>query len=344
MMQLQTLSNVTALDNLAARINSEHEACRSAMQQGLEHALEAGRLLLEAKKGLPHGEWLPWLKENCPDIGERTAQNYMRLAREYPKLEPEKAQRVADLSYRDAVRVVSQDLSTIADAGPEEQEIIVATLEAGQSLPQARRAAAKATALPVDHVPSALKPEPHRRRVGILTNGNERKAEVVIGPNQAGLDLKENLQVLRAEEGVEEQDIEAKQRRAKELREEADQLDAEARDDQRDLDELDSLILNDLYGPALHYIETWSYILNDEQWAELQHKQCPEDAAAYISEVGELKERGWWGDMRLQTYSANGPVHSLSIGGNGWNGWGSSEWLGEFFPDGLAPKDIKSGS
>ena len=91
-----TSNNLPALDALADRINAEHEACRSAMQKGLEHTLEAGRLLLEAKKGLPHGEWLPWLKENCSDIGERTAQNYMRLAREYPKLEPAKAQRVAD--------------------------------------------------------------------------------------------------------------------------------------------------------------------------------------------------------------------------------------------------------
>ena len=41
-MQLHTPSNVTALDNLAIRINTEHEACRASMRKGLEHALEAG--------------------------------------------------------------------------------------------------------------------------------------------------------------------------------------------------------------------------------------------------------------------------------------------------------------
>ena len=101
-----TSNNLPALDALADRINTEHEACHASMQKGLEHALKAGTLLLEAKAGLPHGEWLPWLGENCPDISERTVQNYMRLGREIPKLESEKAQRVADLSYREAVRVM----------------------------------------------------------------------------------------------------------------------------------------------------------------------------------------------------------------------------------------------
>ncbi len=113
-----TSNNLLALDALAARINTEHEACRSAMQKGLEHALEAGRLLLEARKGLPHGEWLPWLEENCSDIGERTAQNYMRLAREYPKLEPEKAQRVADLPGRCCASLPTSPLGSIPSMRP----------------------------------------------------------------------------------------------------------------------------------------------------------------------------------------------------------------------------------
>ncbi len=75
-----TDNNLPALDALADRINSEHVACHASMQKGLEHALKAGTLLLEAKAGLPHGAWLPWLGENCPDVSERTAQRYMRIA------------------------------------------------------------------------------------------------------------------------------------------------------------------------------------------------------------------------------------------------------------------------
>ncbi len=31
---------------------------------------------------LPHGEWLPWLTEQV-EFSERTARNFMRLAREW---------------------------------------------------------------------------------------------------------------------------------------------------------------------------------------------------------------------------------------------------------------------
>ena len=196
--------------------------------------------------------------------------------------------------------------------------------------------------LAVDHVPKALEPEPDKRRVGILSNGERCEVCVVIGPNQAGLDIKKNLQEARKEEDIQawEQTVVAKKQWAKELREQADQLEVEAKDNQRELNERLRFDLGELHGPALHYIETWDYGLDDEQWAELQHKRCPEEVAAYVSEVGNLKKRGWWGDITLGPYSANGPGHDAP--GPGWNGWGSSEWLAEFFPDGLAPEDIKS--
>ena len=96
-----TSNNLPALDALADKINTEHEACHASMQKGLEHALKAGELLLEAKAGLPHGEWLPWLGENCPDISERTAQRYMRIAENGDELEAKSAT-VADLTIRAA--------------------------------------------------------------------------------------------------------------------------------------------------------------------------------------------------------------------------------------------------
>src|SRR3954454_15104181 len=54
--------------------------------QGLKTEIERkakriGQLLIDEKERLQHGEWLPWLKENCPDINERTAQQYMAFAR-----------------------------------------------------------------------------------------------------------------------------------------------------------------------------------------------------------------------------------------------------------------------
>ena len=46
--------------------------------------IEIGKRLNEAKAQLSHGEWLPWLREKV-GISERSAQDFMRLAREYSK-------------------------------------------------------------------------------------------------------------------------------------------------------------------------------------------------------------------------------------------------------------------
>ena len=169
MTKTEVLPNDAALTDLAGRINTEHEACHASMQKGLEHALKAGALLLEAKAGLLHGEWLPWLGENCPDISERTAQNYTRLARQLPKLGPEKAQRVADLSYRDAIQVVSQEIGAVAASAPETQEVIIKTLETGGTLREARRKAKQYDGFPVGHVPEALKPDTSASGLTVFT-------------------------------------------------------------------------------------------------------------------------------------------------------------------------------
>lgn len=46
--------------------------------------LEIGKRLVEAKAQLSHGEWLPWLEEKVA-FSERSAQQYMRLWKEYGK-------------------------------------------------------------------------------------------------------------------------------------------------------------------------------------------------------------------------------------------------------------------
>lgn len=53
-----------------------------AKRVGGEAILTIGRCLEEAKRVLPHGEWLPWLTEKV-DFSERSANRFMRLAREW---------------------------------------------------------------------------------------------------------------------------------------------------------------------------------------------------------------------------------------------------------------------
>ncbi len=69
------------LDVLSEKINKSYASSISALRTTLERAIECGGLLNEAKSQLKHGEWLPWLEENCPAISKSTAAGWMRLAK-----------------------------------------------------------------------------------------------------------------------------------------------------------------------------------------------------------------------------------------------------------------------
>ena len=75
-----------ALTDLAQRINDHHHAAEAEARSALQHALEAGRLLVEAKSQCQHGTWLPWLKEHFKG-SVRNAQGYMRLADNWAAVE-----------------------------------------------------------------------------------------------------------------------------------------------------------------------------------------------------------------------------------------------------------------
>jgi hypothetical protein len=50
---------------------------RLALRRGTADVLNIGRLLAEAKEKMPHGEWLPWLKDEV-SMSERSAQKYIK--------------------------------------------------------------------------------------------------------------------------------------------------------------------------------------------------------------------------------------------------------------------------
>ena len=77
-------------------------------KQAGEAILGIGQRLIEAKEMLPHGEWLPWLTERV-EFSERTAQNFIRLAREWSN-----PQALADLGATKAL--------TLLALPPEERE------------------------------------------------------------------------------------------------------------------------------------------------------------------------------------------------------------------------------
>jgi hypothetical protein len=99
------VAQLQQVGTLADRINAEHHACVAATVSALEHATAAGALLLQAKAEQGHGAWLPWLEANFAG-SVRTAQVYMRLARDPLKLQVAKAQGAAHLSISGALQAL----------------------------------------------------------------------------------------------------------------------------------------------------------------------------------------------------------------------------------------------
>lgn len=75
---------------------------------GRRCAFEIGKRLIEAKAQLRHGEWLPWLRDKV-DISERSAQEFMRLAKELKSAE------FADLGTSKALELLALPASERSD-------------------------------------------------------------------------------------------------------------------------------------------------------------------------------------------------------------------------------------
>jgi hypothetical protein len=64
------------LDATASEINAHHVAAGKNADAAICHARAAGRLLLDVKAALPHGQFIPWCRENLK-VSARQAQRYM---------------------------------------------------------------------------------------------------------------------------------------------------------------------------------------------------------------------------------------------------------------------------
>jgi hypothetical protein len=151
---------------LADQINAEHEACDAAMRDGLRHALKAGELLTEAKGRVGHGLWGDWLGLNFKG-SERTARAYMQAAREFAALPDAKRQRVAEMPYRDVLKVLAE--------GAAEGE------RQGERVPVADQNADRRTATEAVAGANDVTPESARRdlvaEVDAVRNATEREGE-----------------------------------------------------------------------------------------------------------------------------------------------------------------------
>lgn len=99
----------TPLPELAQLINQAHRAADASARDSVQHAITAGRLLIEVKARVPHGEFHDWLKANCADVTVRTAQRYVQVARAWDAWDEQKRHAVSRQSLRDVLRSFPSD-------------------------------------------------------------------------------------------------------------------------------------------------------------------------------------------------------------------------------------------
>lgn len=94
------------LSALAIAIRTGVEYAEKHAKRAVDSARTVGQNLLLAKQQVEHGAWETWVTQNTP-LKPRTAQAYMKLAVRMDELEPEKAQRVALLPIREALKAIA---------------------------------------------------------------------------------------------------------------------------------------------------------------------------------------------------------------------------------------------
>jgi len=93
--------NSNRLPVLAGEIRKAHADVQDAAKTAAQRAIDAGHALIEAKELVDHGQWLPWLRENCA-LADRTARLYMQIARSGVN-----SATVADLGLQAAAKVIT---------------------------------------------------------------------------------------------------------------------------------------------------------------------------------------------------------------------------------------------
>jgi hypothetical protein len=97
------------LDDLAGAIRIEHGAVTADIGSALDHAMNAGDLLVEAKDRVGHGRWADWLRK-CGGLSQRTATNYIALAKARFEIEANRHAH-ANLTIQRALRLAGKNPS-----------------------------------------------------------------------------------------------------------------------------------------------------------------------------------------------------------------------------------------
>jgi Protein of unknown function (DUF3102) len=103
------LSEPELVGRIKDQLKEMDDLANKIKQTILQQALKLGDLLLQAKARLDHGKFAQWLEKNALEISDRSAQRYMALRSDWPKIEAwckANSATVADLSLNKAQRII----------------------------------------------------------------------------------------------------------------------------------------------------------------------------------------------------------------------------------------------
>lgn len=160
----RTDASPASLEDLAQRINQAHEGAIRSARTAIEHAIECGRLLVEAKALVAHGRWMPWLKANTA-FSYDTAARWMRYAEHSERLLANFAS-MQDLTFAQLDRFLAgpkpetapepPPASTLYDAANEATASLAAYWDTVEETPEALVAAAPEVARLFDRAREAI--------------------------------------------------------------------------------------------------------------------------------------------------------------------------------------------
>ena len=96
------------LDQRAEQLRVAYADLKAGVRTTFMKAVEVGKLLIDAKRRMPHGSFLPWLEREV-GIKPRAAQQYMELAKVIPMLPPANAKRIAQLGIAGALAEIRRN-------------------------------------------------------------------------------------------------------------------------------------------------------------------------------------------------------------------------------------------
>lgn len=91
----RTRARAPDITDLARQIEAEHRAAVDAAHNAIERASACGRLLIQAKARVGHGQWLAWVAAHL-SFGDRQARKYMQLAQHCDQIGLENADLTLD--------------------------------------------------------------------------------------------------------------------------------------------------------------------------------------------------------------------------------------------------------